>query len=173
MGRQIELYFNEDDEKEFLNLHQFEEVVFLKFREMIAPKYELYNDIKKTAWIETRNTQTFICRKSDLEILEYQSVFTSGRNLFYIDSDCSPVIEFSRSGYIPDTNNLIGGRLWYEHKYWAKDQDGNDVLKEKSKELEKLYESLARWIRKYCKRLPDGRYIGPGAMKLHNQGARL
>lgn len=169
MGRQIEFYFDDGDEREFIKLAQFKDVVFLKFREMEFRKYEECLDIKKKAYSEASWNQTCICIERDLK-----SVKLLGKDgNFFVDLHVSPVIEFSRSGYKPELNRLISGRLWYQHKYWAKDENGHDVLMEKSKELEKLYNSLVRWIKKYCKRLPNGNYIGPHAMVLYKNGTEL
>ena len=170
MGRQINFYFDEGDEKEFLKLPQLKDITFLKFRETNSPKYE---EISLTRFSEILDAtlQTFICFRSDLGDLTYREI--TGRGLFYISGYDNPVIEFSRGGYRPLLNRLVSGRLWYQHKYWTKDEDGHDVIREKSKELERLYNSLNRWIKKYCTRLQNGNYIGPHAMELYKKGAEL
>ena len=169
MGRQIGFYFDKKDEKEFLELPQFKEIAFLKFREMKSPQYDEIR-LEKFSIISDAQSQTIMCSKSDLNNLAYREI---GGGLYYIDAHDSPVIEFSRSGYKAELNRLISGRLWYQHKYWSKDKHGNDVILEKSKELEKLYNSLARWIRKHCTRLPNGNYIAPHAMELYKSGVEL
>jgi len=75
--------------------------------------------------------------------------------------------------YLKEINPLVSGRFWYEHKYWDKDKDGRDILVAKDEELKLLYERLARWIKKYCKRLPNGNYIAPLAAELYSKGAEL
>lgn len=61
-----------------------------------------------------------------------------------IDTMSSPVIEFSRTCIDRERKELRGGRLWVEMEYW--DDNGKQI--EKPKELDKLYQKLARWIRK-------------------------
>jgi len=170
MGRQINFYFDEKDEQEFLKLHQLNDIVFLKFRNMKSPQYEEIQ-LGSPVHVSDSDSQTYMCFRHDLNNIEYQD-YDDGK-LFYIKGVTSPVIEFSRSRYRQNLNLLGSGRLWYEHKYWAKDEDGNDVLLEKSKELEKLYNSLARWIRKHCTRLDNGNYIAPHAMELYKNGAEI
>ena len=142
----------------------------MKFREMKSPRYEeahLETFAKKPEAL----SQSFMSFRSDLRQLKYREIKDSG--LFYIDGYESPVIEFSRSGYKPELNLIVSGRLWYQHKYWTKDENGQDIIREKSKELERLYSSLVRWIKKHCTRLPNGNYIGPHAAELHERGAKL
>jgi hypothetical protein len=138
---------------------------------MTEPHYQIYSKMHLEARSETKDTQSLICMPSDLNSVQY--IKFEGEEKYFVDVACSPVVEFSRSGYDAESNTLVSGRLWYEHKCWTKDEDGNDILVEKSKELEKLYNSLARWIRKYCTRLPNGNYIGPHAMELYRKGAKL
>ena len=124
--------------------------------------------IEEFSEISNVQSQMLICFMTDLDKIIY------GRaDQYYVNIIVSPVIEFSRSGHNPNLNRLISGRLWYQHKYWTKDKKGNDILLEKSQELEKLYNSLARWIKKYCKLLPNTNYIGPHAMELYKNGAEL
>ncbi len=170
MGRQVGFYFTDRDEEEFLELSQLQGVVLLRSRQLASPLCEEVQ-LKPFQLTSNSDSQTLACFVSDKKELTFREI--EGRGSFYIDDCVSPVIEFSRSGYRPDLNMIISGRLWYEHKYWTKDEDGNDVLREKSKELEKLYNSLARWIRKHCTRLPNGNYIAPHAQELHENGADL
>jgi hypothetical protein len=169
MGRQIEFYFSEDDEQEFLRQIESAEITFLRFRELVSVRYE---EVRLAEFSETSGSeqQVLICHRSDLECLKY---WGSASDMYMVNILDSPVIEFSRSGLTRDSNRLLSGRLYYEHRYWTKDAAGNDVIMEKSEELEKLYSRLVRWIKKYCKRLPGGYYIGPHAMKLHQNGAEL
>jgi hypothetical protein len=112
-----------------------------------------------------------ICFKSDLGRVRYVS--TGRGDEYFLESYDSFVIEYLRCGLDAETNRLVPGRLWYQHRYWTKDETGKDVVREKSEELERLYNRLIRRIKKYCKRLPDGYYIGPHAMELHQNGAEL
>lgn len=61
-----------------------------------------------------------------------------------INTIFSPVIEFSRTYIDLERKQISNGRLWVEMKYWNE----NEELVEKPKELDKLYQKLARWIRK-------------------------
>ena len=169
MGRQIRFYFVDSDEREFLILPQFEDAVFLKFRELESAQCELYCDINEKARSGISQNQTCICIKRDMANVK----FLGREGRFLLDNYESPVIEFSRSGYKPELNLIVSGRLWYQHKYWTKDENGQDIIREKSKELERLYNSLVRWIKKHCTRLPNGNYIARHAMELHERGAKL
>jgi len=170
MGRQIGFYFGDKDEKEFLEVVNTNDVVFLR-DQFKRKKIEFYKEFNINPAVNQSKCQAYICFRSDLKSVGFFGDYKAG--IILLDIFKSPVIEFERSGLKPDINLLISGRLWYEHKYWTEDKDGNDVLLEKSKELERLYNSLARWIRKHCTRLDDGYYIAPHAMELHKKGAKL
>lgn len=168
MGRQIGFYFSDSDEKTFLSLKQLDRVVFLELGMLRAPLAIPYEGFHTSVTVP-RRWQAAICSDQEFGRLR----FIGGNGVFSIDDVVSAIIEFTRSYYSREEDTLMSGRLWYEHKYWDKDEQGRDVLREKSPELKKLYESLARWIRSHCKRLPNGNYIGEHAQKLLEAGARL
>jgi hypothetical protein len=169
MGKQIRFYFDDRDEREFLGLPQFQNVAFLKFREMATTECEEYQELDRKAHSATLRDQTCICLKDDLDLI----IIVGEIDNYFIDVHDSPVIEFTRSGYLPKKNLIVSGRLWYQHKYWTKDETGDDVLLEKSKEIEKLYNSLARWIRKHCTLLPNTNYIASHALELYKRDVEL
>ena len=170
MGRQLGFYFGDNDEKQFLEFVRANDVVFLRHCVKEA-KNEVYNEFNINPAINQSIAQSYICFQAELECIRY--IGSKEIGFFLIDIHDSPVIEYDRSGLKSDSNLLISGRLWYQHKYWTKDESGHDIIREKSKELEKLYNSLTRWIKKYCTRLPNGNYIGPHAMELYKNGAKL
>lgn len=171
MGKQVNFFFVEEDEKEFLKRLNGEDIVLLK-KNTEQPRNEIYDEFHLSPNKEASQSQSYICLKTYLSEVKYEAVEEHG--YFYIESFASPVIEFSRSGLNPESDILVSGRIYYQHTYWDEDENGNDILLEKPEEPEKLYNRLARWIRKYCKRLPnDYRYIGPHALELYKKGARL
>ena len=169
MGRQINFYFVKDDELKFLARCTENNVTFLQW-DVELPQNTEYSCFEQLPYDRDVKKQLFICLRSDLPNIKYKEIESKW---FYIDSTTSPVIEFTRSGIIPMKNILVSGRLWFEMKYWDKDKNGNSILVTKDKKLEELYNSLAKWIRKYCMRLPNGNYIGPHAMELYKNGATL
>ena len=170
MGRQVNFYFVEEDERRFLDRLDVEAVTFLRADTYEEPIHKIYDEFQLKARSESSHSQTLICRTCDLCRLRFRKI--TGKR-YYIDGDRSPVIEFIRSGYLAESNILVWGRIWYEHKYWDRDKRGTSILVAKEDELRRLYERLARWIRKHCKRLPNGNYIAPHAAELHAKGAKL
>ena len=171
MGRQVNFYFDDKDENIFLNLPQLKDVTFLRFDNVNRPQNYIYDEFDLNPQLEALHSQTCICLKIDLDIVKYSEIERG--KAYFINDIVSPVIEYTRSGFDYNLNLLVSGRLWFQMKYWAEDEEGNDVLLSKSKELERLYNNLAGWIRRYCKRLPNGNYIGPHAMELYKKGAEL
>jgi hypothetical protein len=160
MGRQIIFHFVNLDEREFIKFLAFGDVAFVKWDGSEFKVLAEYN------LPEGYPFQLFIVRLSEIDNIKFLNDTT-------INSATSPVIEFTRSYYMEELNRLISGRLWFEKRYWTKSSDGTDILMEKSEALQKLYDSLAKWIKKYCERLPNGRYIGPHAKELLEKGAEL
>ena len=169
MGRQIGFYFDKRDEEKFLDFFSNEPVEFISYDVLSQPRCEAYRAFENDHPKGSRS-QALICYECELERLTYRS--TKGGD-FYVCSGTSPVIEFTRAYYDPDLSALISGRIWYERTFWDKDENGNDILVEKNPELLRLYNRLASWIRRHCKRLPNGNYLGPHAEKLHEKGAEL
>lgn len=170
MGRQINFYLAANDERELLNAEFLKYVEFIR-RDVPSPRSQRYADFEFSPYDDGIYSQLYICFERDIDRIEFRKL--EAKNLFYVDSTISPVIEFIRSGYKKEENLLISGRFWIEMKYWDKDEQGNSVLITKGKELEKLYTDLAKWVRKYCTRLPNGNYIGPHALEAYKKGAKL
>ncbi len=171
MGRQVNFYFIEQDELRFLDILSKENVVYLRMDRSEKRAFRIYDEFRLNPCGEASHGQTLICRSCDLDRL----VFLPRRksDMYFVDLDRSPVIEFSRSGYRDVSNRLVSGRLWYEHKYWDRNSNGESVLYAKGEDLKKLYERLSRWIRKHCTRLPNGNYIAPHAAEVYANGAEL
>jgi hypothetical protein len=170
MGKQVNFYFDRPDEARFLSQRGLSKVEFL-VSDVDSPEVKLSDVFREELDTSSSSSQVYICLRSYFSSVVYQRVEERGYS--YLDPFASPVIEYTRSGLNTVRNVLIAGRIWYEHKYWDKDDDGNDVLVEKPERLLRLFNSLARWIREYCTRLPNGMYIGPHAMELHKKGAKL
>lgn len=170
MGRQINFYLERQDEQVLLNTELLSHVESIKCY-VSKPRSEHYTDFESDPYAKGIYPQLYICLKRDFDNIVYEKL--EAKNLYYVDSTRSQVIEFIRSGYKREENLLISGRFWMEMKYWDKDIKGNPVIITKRKELEELYSSLARWIRKYCTKLPNGNYIGRHAMELYGKGVKL
>jgi|WetSurMetagenome_2_1015567.scaffolds.fasta_scaffold278162_1 hypothetical protein len=160
MGGQIIFHFVNLDEREFNKFLAFKDVVFVKWDGSIFRGLTDYN------LPDGYPFQLFIVRLSDIDNIK---IWKEG----IINLSDSPVIEFTRSYYDKEVNLLISGRLWFEKRYLTKSPDGRDILMEKGEALQKLYDSLAKWIKKYCERLPNGRYIGQHAKDYLEKGAKL
>ena len=169
MGRQINFYFIQNEETKFITHCIENNLMFLQW-DVELPQNKEYPYFGQLPYNSNVSKQLYICHRRDLQNVKYKMLESKW---FYIDLTVSPVIEFIRSGLNPNNNILVSGRLWFEMKYWDKDEKGNDILVTKDKILEELYNSLAKWIRKYCTRLPNGNYIGPHAMELYKKGAKL
>lgn len=97
---------------------------------------------------------------------------------FYIDSITSPVIEFSRTvkREIGKNREISSGRIWVELKYWNEREE----LIEKTKELDKWYGILNRWIKKNVDRVEEVinghkyiKYVSPSLRELLNKGYKF
>ena len=170
MGRQINFYLHNEDERNLLESGVFSNIVFLN-RLTDNPKNNVYKEFHLIPREQTKNTQLYVCLEEDLDNIVYMPINSS--DLYFVEPTLSHVIEFIRSGLNPEKNILVSGRFWYEHKYWTKNENGEYILVEKSKELEKLYNNLAGWIRRHCDRMENGNYIGPNAKDVHKKGTRL
>jgi hydroxymethylpyrimidine pyrophosphatase-like HAD family hydrolase len=99
-------------------------------------------------------------------------------NKYYIDSINSPVIEFSRTykREIGKNKEISRGRIWVEMKFWNEQEE----LEEKTKELEKWYGTLNRWIKKNVDRVDEiinGHkyitYVSPSLKELMSKGYKF
>lgn len=171
MGRQVNFYFAKSDEEAFLTAPAMRDTVLVNLRSEGEPSPSVVVQLWERCYSDTRVLQACVTPAGFLSGIRYLSVPSIGRYL--VDTDCSPVIEYSRSGLNAELNLLVSGRLWYQEKYWDRDENGNDVLMQKDPSLTKLYNTLSGWIKRHCKRLPNGLYIGPGALELYEKGASL
>jgi len=171
MGRQISFYFIEEDEQSFLQLLNTEHVVFFRSDPGRERLPVIYDELALNPCTQVTHPQTLVCRRGDEAGIRFIETLHGGR--YFIDGGRSPVIEFTRSGYDAGTKTLLSGSLWYEHAYRGEDQSGNSVVVKKDEELKRLFERLAEWIEKRCKKLPNGNYIAPCAAELYARGAKL
>ncbi len=92
-----------------------------------------------------------------------------GRELYFVDSLRSHVIELARTHLLEEEGLIIRGRLWAEMRYWE-----GEILMYKGEAFEKWYDRLARWIRTHYQKVADHRpYIGPQACRLYQKGIKL
>jgi hypothetical protein len=171
MGRQISFYFMERDERLFLQILSTESVEFYRGDPGPDKSPVIYNEFSLNPCTDVTHPQVLVCRRGDEAQIRFLETRDSGR--YFIDSVCSPVIEFTRSGYNAGSDTLVSGSLWYEHTYSDEDQNGRNVLAGKAEELKRLYERLAEWIETHCQRLPNGNYIAPHAAESYGRGAKL
>lgn len=94
-----------------------------------------------------------------------------GQGVYLVDDLTSSVIEFSRSFFSPiRENSLTRGRIWAEMRYW----EGNNLIY-KGEEFERWYDSIARWLRKRYQKIGSKPYfyIGPHAYRWYQAGGNL
>jgi hypothetical protein len=171
MSRVISFYFIEEDEQSFLQILNPERVLILRSDPGRERLLVIYDEFSLNPCTQVTHSQALLCRRGDETGIRFME--TRDGDQYFIDCECSPVIEFTRSGYDAGSNTLVSGRLWYEHSYSDMDKHGQSILFEKAEGLLWLYERLVRWIEKNCRRLPNGSYIAPHAAELYAQGAKL
>jgi len=146
-----------EDEKLFLGLFNLNEVEFLKSGFMKQPTYEIYDKFDDPN-AQPPYSKVYICFKKDLNRITFDKVEDGS---YWMSGTINPVIEFIRSRPDRETKKWISGRIWFEFKYWVKDENGKAVLLQKDDALKKLYEKLERWIRKHFRKDSLDYYVGP------------
>ncbi len=93
------------------------------------------------------------------------SVYVPQQHYYVLDSMQSSVVEFARS--IQQEDMLIAGRLYLNME---KLEQGHLVKKEP--ELDRWYNGLVRWLRRYATHR-EGVWVAPGAARWASMGGRL
>ena len=171
MGQQVSFYFATRDEKPFLGQGCLQDIVLLRQDSLQRPEaVEIQHPCEAIA-TEEEVRHLVLYPRELVTGVRFQAVHKLGS--YFINVSSSPVIDYLRSRYLANEGVVVFGRIWYERTFWDKDDKGNDILVEKNPELLRLYNRLASWIRRHCKRLPNGNYLGPHAEELHEKGAEL
>jgi hypothetical protein len=148
MGRQIRFFFDKEDEIVFLN-HVYE-----KNYSILDTKATI---LGKTDAIESEELQFKIADNSSTIVIKDNG---------YVDDFKSDVIVYSRCKVWKD-GDLAQGRIWAEFRYWI----SSDEIAVKSDEFTKMYNGLARWIKKNSRiSINKAWYIGAHAYEQYLQG---
>lgn len=151
MGRQVNFYMTEIDERVFL-----QEII--KNNQIILDEKGKILSLEEA--IQPSNYQLWIADKSgDLQ-------FSTGG---FINSSFSEAIEYSRCEKVNDYA-LDHGRIWAEFRYY----DDNANIVKKSLEFEKLYQTYAKWLKKNMKLSTNKSfYIGKDAYEQYKKGLKM
>jgi hypothetical protein len=165
MGKQINYYMSEEDERWFVEFVISERDVGILMSRQLLPEPELCKDLparETLGWF-----QLFLWDRQNSMPPKYD--YVPQQRHYVLDRFESEVIEFHRS--IMDEGRLVRGRLWVEMNGWRHD-DPATIIK-KSVAIGKWYEKLASWIKKRSKRNAAGAYVMPGAAAFAAQGGQL
>lgn len=164
MGRQIAFYMVSEDCKEFLAFVQKRDPVF------VIPFNAGSSEVKQVQSPCDRDTRGRYClwNQSLLSSFSYEFVPKSDAGPYYTTKSRAPVLEFSWGPPVEWSRrpSLLQHRVWCSFEYRG----------EKTKDLERWFNRIVRWIRKNYYKNPshelDG-YVGPAALEWFKNGGYL
>lgn len=113
-----------------------------------------------------------LCKKEDLSKIQGEQL----TNVYYVDTDVSPIVEFDRCYWNKTENYLRQGRIWYQTGYWGKEE--NYITKDE--DFLQWANAFNAWLRKRVvnkKSPPDqkfGESISPAVLKkVQEEGLKL
>jgi hypothetical protein len=181
MGKQVNFYMLRDDELDFLQFISLQTDFILVSEISSEAKIQIIEDRFLDQSIQVDLVQLILKDKSvNIEekylvrheerkyITELACYVNTGKILYILDSMNAPVIEYSRSRFLPD-HRLTRGRIWAEMYELV-----NQEFIYKGVEFEKSYERVARWLRRNLvreNRVPF--YLGKEARKWYREGGEL
>lgn len=143
MGKQLNFFMLRTDEHEFLSfVKSTGNVVIYPYRAKkrpFKPLKELAKPFSVPYWMNV-----YLHNKA-IGTIVYR--YIEKQKSYYLDSDKSTVIEFSRCG-LNKRNELLEGRIWIATAHVEKDFSGKLMWIQKPNEFTKWYEKIARWLRK-------------------------
>ena len=162
MGRQIAFYMLGDDCKEFLAFVQNRDPV------IVVPYTSFSPGVREIHSPCDKGNRVCLWNQSLLTSFQYRYIPESDDGPYYRTDDSLPVLEFSWGPQEKWNGRQVlrPGRVWCSFEY-----DG-----EKAKDLERWFNSIARWLRKNYHRNPSsylGGYVGPAAYEWFKKGGLL
>lgn len=159
MGKQINFYMDNDDERAFIEyLVTKHDAVFISNTSTLIldspPELKNVSDFR---------TRCYITKKKFLPLVDFFDFELNGGA--YINFYSSYAIEYTRC---PRKEGVIfSGRVWGEVLYYTDIKKSTARLLEKEVEYTKMLYSIIGWIgRRYtAPSVAEGFYIGPGALK--------
>lgn len=165
MGRQINFYMTESDERAFMDYVRSGGKVAVFKCSMPTEKIPFLKELPprgESFWWALFLWDTANSSHPKLDYIAEQDYYV-------VDSMTSEVIEFSRS-YI-DEGRLVRGRIWAEMVGWERGSPEHTF--EKSDSFKKWFNRLANWIRRNSVRNAVGDYMFPEAAEYLEHGGRL
>lgn len=173
MGKQVNFYMLEEDEKEFVEFVLSDrETIILGFGSL-QERLPILDCLPVEDSFPVWRAQVYFWRHGYPLFTRYGVMRAGplqGQGVYLVDSSQSSVIEFSRSLLLPDENMLARGRIWAEMRRLE-----GDRFVYKGEEFEEWYDSIASWIRKRYRRIGTRPYfyIGPQAYSWYQAGGKL
>ncbi len=164
MGRQVNFYMTDSDEKIFLDFLRSDPKLRIFKDRMTEPKItplDALPDRTVPGW--------FILWLWHEDSPPPRLKHAEARKYYVVDSTVSEVIEYSRS-YLQD-GSLVRGRVWAE--FAARDPGDPTRRIQKGKAFSKFFNQLANWIKRTGSQNKMGDYLLPGATMFAADGGRL
>lgn len=158
LGRQIQIYFDEDDARQFLELLRSKLDLVLLQEESASPRPV---SIDNAGSIRLRG---FLCLRLDVDDLPQR--YSPGRDIWMLDTRHSPLIEW----WLPPEKRgrLSPGRLFYEPR------TGPEFKDDKADQFLAFAAQVWRLARRWAVRVPRGNSdvnVGPSVADRVRQGS--
>jgi hypothetical protein len=164
MGRQVNFYMTEEDEKEFIDFAKGTGDVKIWPYHMTSPDESLRTLPEQ----ESRKIWSEVFLSNDEIYGRMHTRFYENPNVHIVNPSDSPVIQFSRS--FMSESGLKRGIIWAEFTWLDRDVD---EIVPKDPAFVKWYEKIARWLKRRYRMMEPLTYAGPGALRFQEEGGEL
>ncbi|MEX2122007.1 MAG: hypothetical protein WD847_20675 [Pirellulales bacterium] len=165
MGKQVNFYMTDSDEKEFIEFVQSDRSVGVFTYAMPTEELRLLSALPERGTPFWYSVYLWDRDNSPKPIVEY----VPEQQYYVVEPLASEVIKFSRS-YI-DEGQLVRGRIWAETVGWHREDPARTF--QKSEAFRRWFSRLASWIKRKGIRDHVGDFMLPGAAQYAKDGGRL
>lgn len=165
MGKQINFYMTDDDEREFVKFVQSTGKVAVLSYTSPTEEPTVIEELpsnKESFWGCQFLWNTETSAMPSMKHIKQQGYFIP-------DAIESELVEFSRS--FVDEGRLVRGRIWAEMNGWKRSDVATII--QKGDKFARWFDKLASWIKRRSTRNSNGDYLLPGATTFANQGGQL
>lgn len=167
MGKQVNFYMTEGDERQFVEFVRSTGNVGIFGYRMETPTIPLLDELPPMGTPYWHSLWLWDRENSPPPKLDY----IPEQKYYVVDGLVSEVIEYDRCTW--DEGRLARGRIYAQMAYWADATSSRPHLVRKNGPFQKWYGRLASWIKRHSTRDADGNYRMPGAAEVARSGGRL